>query len=514
MYIPSKAKCVLIAITVYLTCATGFVSAQLPLPPVPVENPITQPKRVLGKILFWEEQLSSDNTVACGTCHSQGHASSDRRLAVHPGLDETFATPDDILGSFGVVRQDAIGNPIADPLFGFDVQVTGRSAQPVSSGLWSPLGFWDGRADSEFINPQTGAVSIVAGGALESQAVGPILSDVEMAHEGRTWPEVITKLETADPMLYGTYLPPDMQAAIAADPTYPDLFAAAFGDPAITAERIAYAIATYERTLVPNQTPFDLGTLTPQQQQGLNVFLSTGSRCFVCHTPPFFTDNSFRNIGLRPIPEDPGRIAITGVAADAGRFKVPGLRNVGLKRFYMHNGVQTSLEEVIDFYLGVNGQVQFPANQDGLIPGIAFPPGARIDLIEFLRNGLTDPRTETESFPFDRPILYSDRGDNNLDAQVDLIDYADFENCFTGDGSGPVDPNCQRLDMDGDTDIDCTDLIELEMRWSSTDPMPEFAICAALSANAPTVSQWGLTIMAILLVTAGTCVLRDTRMLA
>jgi len=48
--------------------------AQLPPPPVPAENPITESKRVLGKILFWDEQLSSDNTVACGSCHSPANA--------------------------------------------------------------------------------------------------------------------------------------------------------------------------------------------------------------------------------------------------------------------------------------------------------------------------------------------------------------------------------------------------------------------------------------------------------
>jgi cytochrome c peroxidase len=40
---------------------------ELPPVPIPAENPITEPKRVLGKILFWDEQLSSDDTVACGT---------------------------------------------------------------------------------------------------------------------------------------------------------------------------------------------------------------------------------------------------------------------------------------------------------------------------------------------------------------------------------------------------------------------------------------------------------------
>ena len=61
------------AIVLGAGCLLAFTaSAALPPVPVPAENPITEPKRVLGKILFWDEQLSSDNTVACGTCHRPG----------------------------------------------------------------------------------------------------------------------------------------------------------------------------------------------------------------------------------------------------------------------------------------------------------------------------------------------------------------------------------------------------------------------------------------------------------
>ena len=70
-----------------LASSAGVARAQLPPVPVPSENPITEEKRVLGKILFWEEQLSSTNTMACGTCHITGSASSDPRQGAHPGPD-------------------------------------------------------------------------------------------------------------------------------------------------------------------------------------------------------------------------------------------------------------------------------------------------------------------------------------------------------------------------------------------------------------------------------------------
>lgn len=65
----------------------------IPPVPVPAENPITEAKRVLGKILYWDEQLSSDDTVACGTCHQPVFAGSDPRPAAHPGTMASSAPP-------------------------------------------------------------------------------------------------------------------------------------------------------------------------------------------------------------------------------------------------------------------------------------------------------------------------------------------------------------------------------------------------------------------------------------
>jgi cytochrome c peroxidase len=476
----------------------------LPPPQVPPQNPITESKRVLGKLLFWEEQLSSDDTVACGTCHQPFRSISDAREAIHPGFDETFQTPDDVVGSFGVVRHDESGTPVADPLFGFDRQVTPRAAQPIFSALWSPEAFWDGRSGRAFVDPQTGQTVIPTGAALEAQAIVPILSANEMAHEGRTWDDVTGKLTGVKPMALATHLPDDMADAIALNPTYPDLFAEAFGDPAITARRIAFAIATYERTLVPNETPLDLRTLTAQQQRGLNVFLGDASHCTDCHGGPLLTDNTYRTIGLRPIGEDRGRQVVTGIAADAGRFKVPGLRNVGLKATFMHNGRRSTLEEVLDFYLNVGGQ-QFRLNQDQAIGQIDIPPPARVDLIEFLRNGLTDPRVAEETFPFDKPILRSERGDADRDGDVDGDDRAAFEDCYTGEDAGPVDFGCERLDADGDGDLDCADFTAFVQSWTEPDPPAAFDVCAQ-AANVPTLSEWGLIAMSLLICIAATVV--------
>ena len=79
--------------------ATARAFAAVPPVPVPPENPITEPKRVLGKILFWDEQLSSDGSVACGTCHRPAFGGADPRAGRYPGVDK--GTIDDVRGSPG-----------------------------------------------------------------------------------------------------------------------------------------------------------------------------------------------------------------------------------------------------------------------------------------------------------------------------------------------------------------------------------------------------------------------------
>jgi len=105
-------------------------SAGVDVPPIPtpIDNPVTEAKRILGKILFWEAQLSSDDTVARGTCHRPAAGGADPRPCLHPGPDGIFDTDDDVVGSLGIVHLDANGLPVDDPLFGFAPQVTGRAS--------------------------------------------------------------------------------------------------------------------------------------------------------------------------------------------------------------------------------------------------------------------------------------------------------------------------------------------------------------------------------------------------
>lgn len=389
-------------------------SAQLPPVPVPAQNPITEPKRVLGKILFWDEQLSMTGTVSCGTCHVPGLGGTDGRLAVNPGPDGVQPSPDDRRASPGVVRSDIGMDFVRDPVFQLRPQVTERAANSPINAAFAPNLFWDGRARGEFRDPVTNQVVIPVGGALESQSLNPPVSSVEMAHEGVDWATIIVKLGGARPLDLASNRPADVAGALSGNPDYPELFRRAFGDGAITPTRIAFALATYERTLIADQTPWDRfvagdpTALTPQQAQGLQAFQASG--CAQCHVTPLFSGNGFRNIGLRPVQEDRGLQETTGNIADRGKFKVPSLRNVGLKRSFMHTGQFQTLTDVIRFYARAPGAApQFPDNQDPLMQQVQVPPQAGGLIQDFLTNGLTDPRVRNQTFPFDRPILTSER---------------------------------------------------------------------------------------------------------
>jgi len=358
-----------------------LVIGQFPNVVVPPGNPMTPEKILLGKALFFEEQLSSDDTVACATCHLPDAGGGDPRAGVSvraPGNDGVLRTPDDEFGSFGVVPQDRSGNFDDEPNFGVGRQVTGRNSPTVIAAAFFNTQFWDARAGPVF-EDLAGNVVLPEFASLETQAVAPPLSPVEMSHPQRDWDEITTKLSRARPLALATDLGVALEQFIGDAATYGPLFERVFGDGTITRERIAMAIATYERTLIPDQSPFDLGTLTPQQQTGLDVFLR--SRCDACHDTSngLFSNGSLQSINL----------------PDHQRFvKVPTLRNVGLRRRFMSSGQFPSIVIVLQHYQQLGR----------FVPG----PGEVGAVRDFLENGLTDPRVAARQPPFDRPTLRSE----------------------------------------------------------------------------------------------------------
>ncbi len=208
-------------------------------------------------------------------------------------------------------------------------QVGGRNAPTVWNAAFLSSQFWDGRAAS-----------------LEAQAKGPIANPIEMG---------MPKLELAVQRIESIL-------------GYQEYFDQAFGsNTAISEDTIAMAIASYERTLITPDSPYDRfvkgdkNALTSAQQKGMQQFNDTG--CTACHSGanfsgpalpqgqpflmkfPAFADSPYVNqYGLT---EDKGRAATTGKEEDAHLWRVPTLRNLTYTAPYFHNGSVKSLPEAV-----------------------------------------------------------------------------------------------------------------------------------------------------------------------
>ncbi|HQU37633.1 MAG TPA: parallel beta-helix domain-containing protein [Anaerolineales bacterium] len=234
--------------------------------------------------------------------------------------------------------------------------------------------FWDGRADS-----------------LEEQMSVPLHAENEMAGSDA---ETVARLMKI--------------------PEYVELFNKAFGNNAITVENAQTAIASFERTLVSNNSPFDkyaagqFDALTSQQRRGLNLFRSAATRCFECHAAPTFGSDDFFVTGspdLEGFPHDEGRAAIASDGQD-GAFKAPTLRNVALTGPYMHNGAFATLDDVLWFYEKGGGS-QYGLEVDRHILPIELSAQEHEDLVAFLY-ALTDESAMPEvptSVPSGLPVV-------------------------------------------------------------------------------------------------------------
>jgi len=200
---------------------------------------------------------------------------------------------------------------------GIREQKGGRSAPTIINRAFSLAQFWDGRAAT-----------------LEEQAKGPMANPIEM---GNTHEAVV--------------------AAIQKIAGYKPLFAKAFGSDEINIDRIAMAIATFERTILSGNAPYDRykkgdkKAMTPEQVRGMSVFVDK-AKCDRCHENANFTLNAYANLGVGTDKLDPdvGRYAITKDPRDWGVFKIPTLREIEHTAPYMHDGSLKTLEEVVDFY--------------------------------------------------------------------------------------------------------------------------------------------------------------------
>jgi cytochrome c peroxidase len=242
---------------------------------------------------------------------------------------------------------------------GIGGQVVKRNTPTILNAALNQRLFWDGRADS-----------------LEEQARMPVLNLEEMG------------------MMSGD----EPAAAIAAVPEYPPLFKAAFGDGPITLQRIARAIACYERTLIVGDAPFDqwwagdAAAMDDSTKRGYELFIDKAG-CSQCHSIrqsyALFTDGDFHvtGAGKDEGAKDPGRWNVTKNEADRGAFRTPSLRNVALTAPYMHDGSLATLEDVVEFY-DKGGEPH--AHLSPLIRKLELTKEEKADVVAFLK-ALTSP---------------------------------------------------------------------------------------------------------------------------
>jgi len=123
----------------------------------------------------------------------------------------------------------------------------------------------------------------------------------------------------------------------------------------VTPKTITYSLASYLRTLISKNSPYDLylggneNALTEDEKAGMNLF-NGKANCIACHNGSQISDFSFQNNGLYANYIDQGRARVTLNANDEGKFKVPSLRNIAYSWPYMHDGSLISLEDVIEHY--------------------------------------------------------------------------------------------------------------------------------------------------------------------
>jgi cytochrome c peroxidase len=234
-----------------------------------------------------------------------------------------------------------------------------RNAPTVINAAYFPSQFWDGRASS-----------------LEDQADKPIANPIEMDQGHDVW---VAKLD--------------------ADPVYKTEFQKAFGRGPATIGKVTSALATFERTILSGNSPFDRyqyggdkKALSPAAVRGLAIFRDPKrGNCTACHTIgekyALFSDGKFHNIGVGVNGEgdltDLGRYNETKVESDKGAFKTPTLRHIAKTAPYMHDGSEKTLKAVVDFYAGGGNSNPY---LDKDIKEIKLSGRERADLVEFLES--------------------------------------------------------------------------------------------------------------------------------
>jgi len=306
-----------------------------PNTPFDDRNPLTVEGVDLGRFLFWEKQLSGDNTLSCGGCHFP---------------EKAFSDPAQF--SVGITGEEGT-----------------RQAMALFNLGWANDYFWDGRSKT-----------------LEEQVAEPVPNPIEM---NQSWEDAVAKI-SADPLY-----PPLFETAFGSSEVTQLRIQKAIasfmrtmisGNSKFDQSRIGMATLSPEE-----QRGFDLFILEggdPESVQGGQ----NGADCFHCHGfgSSQFSDYLPHNNGLDSVFLDLGIGGVTMNPLDYGRFKTPSLRNIELTAPYMHDGRFGTLEEVIEHYnSGGKPSSTIDSFMKYTTGGLTLPQSDKDALIAFLKT-LTD----------------------------------------------------------------------------------------------------------------------------
>lgn len=308
----------------------------------PAGNAITDWGATVGRVIFYDRNVSLNRTISCANCHPQSSAFSDNLV-----LSKGF------LG----------GN-------------TGRNSMGLTNARFYPNGrfFWDQRAAT-----------------LEIQTLLPIQDHVEM---GMHLDTLVNRMRST------AYYPALFTRAFGDATINSDRISRALSQFVRSIVSFESKYDAGRATVAPNTPPpaFVFPNYTAQENRGMQLFFTPVLACAACHGSETFTAAAAKNNGLDLTTTDRGFGAVTNLTLDDGKFKVPSLRNVELTAPYMHDGRFATLEAVIEHY---NSGLR---NHPNLDPALRDPQGNpkrlnlsvadKAALVAFLKT-LTDTRMTT-----------------------------------------------------------------------------------------------------------------------
>jgi len=329
-----------------------------------------------------------------------------------PGFPEPFVPADNPMSAAKV--------ELGRHLF-YDTRMSGSGTYACATCHLQELAFTDGLANAV---GETGQVHRRSAMSLVNVAYDssltwahPLLLELER--------QALVPMFGDDPIELGLDSEDELVAALASEPLYAELFAAAFPDDPepLTAAHVVHALSAFQRTMISGRSPFDRWffegdetAISESAVRGYELFNGHPFECFHCHvgfnlSDAVYWDGApalelvFHNTGLYNVdgmggypPEDIGLMEITLDPADMGKFRVPSLRNIAVTAPYMHDGTIATLTEVLDHYAaggrtitegphaGVGSESPL---KDSFVGGFEMTDEQRDDVIAFLES-LTD----------------------------------------------------------------------------------------------------------------------------